>query len=41
MENAAAFLDTHRYPALKGGSLGFTKWGVGPDGKRVFGHTRG
>ena len=26
MEKAAAFLETHRYAALKGGSLGFTKW---------------
>jgi hypothetical protein len=26
MEKAAAFLETHRYAALMGGSLGFTKW---------------
>lgn len=26
MEQAAAFLETHRYAALMGGSLGFTKW---------------
>lgn len=26
MEQAAAFLETHRYAALVGGSLGFTKW---------------
>jgi uncharacterized protein len=26
MEKAAAFLETHRYAALAGGSLGFTKW---------------
>jgi len=26
MEKAAAFLETHRYAALVGGSLGFTKW---------------
>jgi len=26
MEKAATFLETHRYAALKGGSLGFTKW---------------
>ena len=26
MEQAAAFLETHRYAALKGASLGFTKW---------------
>ncbi|MFD0667839.1 PhoX family protein [Ramlibacter sp. MAHUQ-53] len=26
METAAAFLETHRYAALVGGSLGFTKW---------------
>ena len=26
MEKAACFLETHRYAALKGGSLGFTKW---------------
>ncbi|WP_445681782.1 PhoX family protein [Radicibacter daui] len=26
MEKAAAFLETHRYAALRGGSLGFTKW---------------
>jgi secreted PhoX family phosphatase len=26
MDKAAAFLETHRYAALKGGSLGFTKW---------------
>ena len=26
MEKAAAFLETHRYAALKGGSMGFTKW---------------
>ncbi|MBP0617203.1 PhoX family protein [Jiella mangrovi] len=26
MEKAAAFLETHRYAALKGASLGFTKW---------------
>ena len=26
MEQAAAFLETHRYAALAGGSLGFTKW---------------
>ncbi len=26
MEKAAAYLETHRYAALKGGSLGFTKW---------------
>ena len=26
MEKAAAFLETHRYGALVGGSLGFTKW---------------
>jgi hypothetical protein len=26
MEKAAAFLETHRYAALKGGSLAFTKW---------------
>ncbi|MCD9122397.1 hypothetical protein [Cupriavidus sp. UGS-1] len=26
MERAAATLETHRYAALKGGSLGFTKW---------------
>lgn len=26
MDQAAAFLETHRYAALKGGSLGFTKW---------------
>jgi len=26
MEQAAAFLETHRYAALKGGSLGFSKW---------------
>ncbi len=25
-EKAAAFLETHRYAALKGGTLGFTKW---------------
>lgn len=25
-EQAAAFLETHRYAAYKGGSLGFTKW---------------
>jgi hypothetical protein len=25
MEKAAAFLETHRYAALKGGSMGFTK----------------
>ncbi len=26
MEKAACFLETHRYAALKGGSLGFSKW---------------
>lgn len=26
MDKAACFLETHRYAALKGGSLGFTKW---------------
>jgi uncharacterized protein len=26
MDKAAAFLETHRYAALKGGSMGFTKW---------------
>jgi secreted PhoX family phosphatase len=26
MEKAAAFLETHRYAAFAGGSLGFTKW---------------
>lgn len=26
MEKAAAFLETHRYAALVGGTLGFTKW---------------
>ncbi|WP_066341817.1 PhoX family protein [Azohydromonas lata] len=26
MEKAAAFLETHRFAALAGGSLGFTKW---------------
>ena len=26
MEQAACFLETHRYAALKGGSMGFTKW---------------
>ncbi|NEX62233.1 PhoX family protein [Noviherbaspirillum galbum] len=26
MEKAAAFLETHRYAALAGGSMGFTKW---------------
>jgi secreted PhoX family phosphatase len=26
MEKAAAFLETHRYAALKGGTLAFTKW---------------
>ena len=26
MEKAAAFLETHRYAALVGGSMGFTKW---------------
>jgi uncharacterized protein len=26
MEKAAAYLETHRYAALMGGSLGFTKW---------------
>ncbi|MDE2145843.1 MAG: DUF839 domain-containing protein [Burkholderiales bacterium] len=26
MERAAAFLETHRYAALMGGTLGFTKW---------------
>ncbi|GLU34940.1 alkaline phosphatase [Trinickia caryophylli] len=26
MEKAAAFLETHRYAALMGGSMGFTKW---------------
>lgn len=26
MDKAAAFLETHRYAALMGGSLGFTKW---------------
>ena len=26
MDQAAAFLETHRYAALRGGSLGFTKW---------------
>ena len=26
MEQAACFLETHRYAALRGGSLGFTKW---------------
>ncbi|TFF22065.1 DUF839 domain-containing protein [Jiella endophytica] len=26
MEQAAAFLETHRYAALKGATLGFTKW---------------
>ena len=26
MDKAAAFLETHRYAALQGGSLGFTKW---------------
>ena len=36
MEKAAAFLETHRYAALKGGSMGFTEW----EGTTVNARTR-
>lgn len=39
MEKAAAFLETHRYAALMGGTLGFTKWEgttVDPAGKVAY-----